>query len=106
MKTIKIINTGLLTGIEVVEGECIEEKVARIMDNGEPITDNAPIIYTERKDGVNEAYDIRTDRFDLALEATTKIEQSLRAKREEYHKQKEEANNKTNEKGGTDETMG
>lgn len=86
-----------MTGIDSYEGETIEDKVARIMQNGEPITDNAPIIYTERKDGVDPMYDIRTDRFDIALDATTKIEQSLRARRDEYMKQQEQSKN---EKGG------
>ena len=39
--------------IKTKEGEYIEEKVRRITENGEPIEDGAPIIYTERKDGVN-----------------------------------------------------
>lgn len=52
-----------------IEGECIEEKVRRITQNNEPIEDGAPIIYTERKDGVNPAYDIRTDKWDIAQEA-------------------------------------
>lgn len=55
------------------EGEFIEEKVRRITENGEPIEDSAPIIYTERKDGVNPAYDIRTDRWDIALEAMNTV---------------------------------
>lgn len=88
-----------IQGIELIEGETIEDKMERILNNGEPITDNAPIIYTERKDGVGAMYDIRTDRFDLALDATTKIEQSLRAKRDEYMKQKEQSKEKGEENG-------
>ena len=41
--------------IQTKEGEYIEEKVRRITENNEPIEDGAPIIYTERKDGVNPA---------------------------------------------------
>ena len=47
--------------IKTKEREYIEEKVRRITENGEPIKDGAPIIYTERKDGVNPAFNIRTD---------------------------------------------
>ena len=47
---------------EVVVGESIEDKVRRIENNKEPITDGAPLVYTERKDGVQEAYDVRTDK--------------------------------------------
>lgn len=63
------------------EGELIETKVERITVNKEPITDNAPIIYTERKNGVMPEFDIRTDRFDLALEATGHIAKSAVIKR-------------------------
>lgn len=54
---------------EVYEGESIENKVRRIVDNKEPITDGAPIVYTEKKDGVLPQYDIRTDRWDMAIMA-------------------------------------
>ena len=60
------------------------------MQNGEPISDNAPIIYTERKEGINPIYDIRSDRFDIAINATSKIEKALRARREEYMKKTDE----------------
>ena len=88
-------------GITTNSGETLEDKLYRVTNNNEPIDDGSPIIYTERREGINPLYDIRTDRFDLALEATTKIEQSLRAKREEYMKQKTETNGET---GNTDET--
>lgn len=35
-----------------------------------------PTIYTEKKDGVQPEFDIRTDRFEVALEAMDKINQS------------------------------
>lgn len=35
-----------------------------------------PTIYTEKKDGVLPEYDIRTDRFEVALDAIDKINQS------------------------------
>lgn len=36
-----------------------------------------PTIYTEKKDGVRPEYDIRTDRFEVALDAMDKINQSI-----------------------------
>lgn len=63
--------------------ESLETKVKRILNNKEPITDGAPIIYTERKDGVQPSYNIRTDRFEVAVEAMDKIQKSHQAKREE-----------------------
>ena len=82
MKTVIIANLpGRIQSVETQEGETIETKVARIIQNKEPITDGAPIIFTEKKDGVLPAYNIRTDRFDIALDAMDKIGKS-RAKKE------------------------
>lgn len=36
-----------------------------------------PTIYTEKKDGVQPEYDIRTDRFEIAIDAIDKINQSV-----------------------------
>lgn len=36
-----------------------------------------PTIYTEKKDGVLPEYDIRTDRFEVAIDAIDKINQSV-----------------------------
>lgn len=36
-----------------------------------------PTIYTEKKDGVQPEFDIRTDRFEVAIEAMDKINQSI-----------------------------
>ena len=51
MKYIKLLHKTAMKPIETYEGEFIEEKVARVVENKEPIEDGAPIIYTERKDG-------------------------------------------------------
>ncbi len=72
-----------LTGIEKLEGETIEQKIMRVMDNGEPITDGAPEIFTERKMGVMAAYNIRTDRWEIACEAMDKVQGAAQAKRED-----------------------
>ena len=69
-----------------LEGESIEAKVCRIVNNGEPISDGEPLIYTERKDGVKEEYNIRTDRFDIALNAMDYVTKSNRAKRDSVGK--------------------
>ncbi len=66
------------------EGESIETKVNRILINKEPITDGAPLIYTKRQDGVLPGYNIRTDRFDVAIEAMDKVSKSRLTKRMEY----------------------
>lgn len=74
------------TGLKVnqsYEGERIEEKIERIVNNKEAITDGAPAIYTERRDGVRPEYNIRTDRFEIAIEAMDVVDKSYKAKREE-----------------------
>lgn len=71
------------------EGESIEKKVNRIVNNKEPIEDSAPLIYTERKDGILPAYDIRTDRWDVAIDAMSKVDKSYQAQRMENLKERE-----------------
>ena len=62
-----------MKAIETFEGEFIEEKVARVVENKEPIEDGAPIIYTERKDGVIPEFNIRIDRWEIAIEAMNNV---------------------------------
>ena len=70
------------------EAETLETKIERMISNKEPLEGDhpAPIIFTERKDGVGAAYNIRTDRFELAIEAADKIAKSYSARREERNK--------------------
>lgn len=63
-------------------GETIEQKINRITNNKEPIKDGAPLTYTERKDGVQAQYNIRTDRFEIALDAMDAVSKTFKAKRE------------------------
>jgi len=79
-----------LQGVEKLSGEPIEHKVERIVSNKEPITDGAPEIYTERKEGVLSAYNIRTDRWEIAAEAMDKVAGSIQAKRDNKGKSKED----------------
>ncbi len=67
---------------EATQGETIEQKVERILDNKEPIKDGAPLIYTDRKDGVQAGYNIKTDRFEVAVEAMDKVAKTIAAKRD------------------------
>lgn len=72
-----------------ITGETIEKKVRRITQNKEPITDGAPIIFTERREGVNPAYDIRTDKWEIALDAMDKVNRTELARREDRIKTRE-----------------
>lgn len=79
-----------ITNYEFQDGESIEDKVQRITENNEPITDGAPIIYTNRDDGVLPSYNIRTDRWDIAQDAMDAVNQANLAKSKNYGKVKEE----------------
>lgn len=72
------------------EGESIEAKLRRIVNNKEPITDRAEMLYTDRKEGVKPETDIRTDRFEIAIDGMDKVARSHKAKREERHKSAEQ----------------
>lgn len=65
------------------QGETIEQKIERIVNNKEPIKDGAPLLYTERKEGIRASTNIRTDRFEIAVVAADKIAKSYKGKREE-----------------------
>tara|TARA_B110000967_G_C18810819_1_gene523494 strand:+ start:678 stop:1010 length:333 start_codon:yes stop_codon:yes gene_type:complete len=71
-----------LKGAEKLEGEPIEWKIERVLNNKEPITDGAPAIFTERADGVGAGYNIRTDRWELAVDAMDLVTRNKEAKRE------------------------
>ena len=74
------------TNYEYQLGESIEAKVRRITENNEPITAGAPIIYTNREDGVLPAYNIRTDRWEVAQQAMDAVNQANLAKSKNYGK--------------------
>ena len=80
-KTPKFGNS-LIKRYKVTEGETIEMKVERIVQNKEPIKDGAPLIYQEGKEGVMPAYNIRTDRMEIALDAMDKHSMAKIAERE------------------------
>lgn len=81
-----VINQSRLDVNQSVEGERIETKIERIVNNNEPIKDGAPLIYVDRREGVKPSHDIRTDRWEIAVEATDKVAKSYKARREERAK--------------------
>ena len=88
-------NTNKPTKIRVntsVEGETIEMKMRRIVDNKEPITDGAPLIYGPKGE-IMAGYNIRTDRFEIAVEATDAISKSNIAKGSEVTLEAKEETN-------------
>lgn len=63
-------------------GETIEARVRRIMNNKEGIKDGAPLIYTTRDEGIRADMDVRTDRFEHALDAMDAVAKMKAAQRE------------------------
>lgn len=70
------------------EGEPLEAKIRKLMENKEPLeqNDTAPLIFTERNQGILAAYDIRTDRWEIAVDAMDSVTKDRQAKRQERHK--------------------
>jgi hypothetical protein len=85
-KNIRIITA--MRGITAIEGERIEDKIFRIVNNGEPIEDRAPIIYQERKAGIDPSCNIRTDRWEVAIESMEALSKHKVAKREGIQKER------------------
>lgn len=73
MKTVRIKDKHNMVSVETYQGECIEKKVQRIVNENEPIEDGAPIIFQERGDGVKPEFNIRTDRWEIAINAMDKV---------------------------------
>lgn len=68
------------------EAETMIKKLQKAMDSKTPLDEAAPIVYTNKKDGVMPAYDIRTDRFEVARMATEKMAAYEAAKTENLPK--------------------
>lgn len=79
----KTATNGTIKVNESYVGETIEQKIYRITNNKEPIKDGAPLIYTDRSEGVKPEYDIRTDRWEVAIEAMSTVDKSYKAQREQ-----------------------
>lgn len=79
----------------ICEGENIVTRVARMIASNEPISDGAPIIHTEKKDGVLPQYDIRTDKWDYAQSAMDNISANEIAKTKAYLEAEKETETET-----------
>ncbi len=78
LRTSISVNTG-------ITGESVERKIERMVNNGEPMEnalENVPLIYTDKKEGVGAGYNIKTDRFEVAVDAVDKVNKGKIAKRE------------------------
>lgn len=83
--------TSIKSLVEPVIGETIETTLERLITNGAPTGDaNIPLHYTERKDGVLPQFNIRTDKWDIALDTANRIAESYEARELEDNKPPEE----------------
>lgn len=75
MKTINKIRINNFEGmIKMTEkGETLIKKIQRILDENEPLTDGAPMIYTPKQAGVRDDCNIRTDKWALAMNAMDRV---------------------------------
>ena len=87
------------------EGESLETKLERMIANKEPIQSegSAGLLFTERKDGVLPSYNIKTDRWIHAIDASDKLSRQRIAQRETpiIEMKKSEGND-----GGAEPTQG
>ena len=83
---------------DIFEGQSIEELVYQATTTNQTIEQGAPLIFTARKDGVVYEYNIRSDKFDRAMEMMDKYSKAVTQRRAEIHKKEEE---KTGEPGPT-----
>lgn len=74
-------NKRTLNTTESFIGKSLEEKVYEAVNSKAPIEAVAPMVYTERKEGVRPETNIRTDRFEIAQEAMTNIAAGIRVRR-------------------------
>ena len=75
MKRINKIRVNNFKGmIEMTEtGETLIKKIQRILDENEPLTDGAPMIYTPKQAGVRDDCNVRTDKWALAMDAMDRV---------------------------------
>lgn len=75
MKKIKKIRVNNFEGmIKMTEtGETLIKKIQRILDENEPLTDGAPMIYTPKQAGVRDDCNVRTDKWALAMNAMDRV---------------------------------
>lgn len=75
MKRINKIRVNNFKGmIKITEkGETLIKKIQRILDENEPLTDGAPMIYTPKQAGVRDDCNVRTDKWALAMDAMDRV---------------------------------
>lgn len=73
-----------------ITDEPLEVKIFKIVNSKEPISSEAELTYTDKNDGVRPEFNVRTDKFDLAIDAMDKVAKSEIAKSKEAYRKKNE----------------
>lgn len=92
----KKINKSTIRCNNSYEAKPLERVLEEITTMNQPIEMDAPLIYTERKDGVRAQYDIRTDRFEIGADAMNKIANELQDRRNKKIEAKSEVKTELN----------
>lgn len=96
MRKIIIENKTNVSGITGYVAEPGEAKIARMTQLKQPIEGGGQIAFTERKEGVKPEYDIRTDKFDIAMEMMDKVYASKEMTKQEGENLKESVDTSVN----------
>ena len=64
-----------------LDGQTIENQIARAMSVNEPIDNSSPLQFTKRADGVLPDFDIRTDKWEISQRAMTAVADKIRQNR-------------------------
>lgn len=91
MRKIITSNKGLIKRNTSIEGKSIERMLSDKMAGEEIEMTGKALMYTERKDGVLPITNIRSDRFEIAMEANDNKERLIIAKTNEFKKKENEA---------------
>lgn len=79
------IKRNLMKATKPIEtGETIESQIRRMTTTNEPIDGGAPIIFTPRKDGVIDDYNVRSDKWDRALKNMEQVAINRQTQRKEW----------------------
>jgi len=67
----KVVATNKIISTQTFDGIPLEDKIRKWLQNGDTIEADCPMLYLNKSDGVKPETDIRTDRFDIAIDTTT-----------------------------------
>ena len=91
-------------GVETYEGQSIEDRCKKLVETGEPIKDTSPLIFTPKEKGVMPQYDVRADKWDIALNAMDRVNRERIAKGQQPPS--EETKRKDTAQGGASDDAG